>query len=152
MTKGPRGALLPADDEQAELISKIPQSTLVRVTVARVRNGKFLRKYFALLKFAYDMWAELQPPRQHRGQPVITSFERFRDEVTILAGHYETVWNIQGEMRLQAKSVSFARMSEEDFEKFYSHVIDVLLQKVLSSTQITPQKLRAYVDQVMAFD
>lgn len=152
MTKGPRGALLPADDEQAELLSKIPAGSLVRVTVARPRNAAFLRKYFALLKYAFDMWSDLQPPREHRGQPVVTSFERFRDEVTILAGHYETVWNIQGEMRLQAKSVSFAKMSEEDFEKFYSHVIDVLLQKVLSATQLTPQKLRAYVDQVMAFD
>lgn len=152
MTKGPRGSLLPADDEQADLLSKIPAAALVRVTVARVRNGKFLRKYFALLKFAFDMWTELQPKREHRGQLVVTSFDRFRDEVTILAGHYEAVFSVSGELRLQAKSVSFAKMSEEDFEKFYSHVIDVLLQKVLHSDRLTPEKMRAYVEQVLAFD
>lgn len=150
-TKGPRGALLPADDEQAAALDKIPQGALVRISLSRVRNPLFLRKYFALLNFAYGMWQETQPPREHRGQPVVTSFDRFRNEVTILAGHYEAVYSISGELRLQAKSVSFAKMSEEDFEAYYSHVIDVLLQKVLHNDKLTPEKMRAYVDQVISF-
>ena len=149
--KGPRGSLLPADDEQAALLDSIPQSALVKVSLSRVRNPKFHRKYFALLGYAYAMWQETQPQREYKGNPVVTSFERFRDEVTILAGHYEPVFSVTGELRLQAKSVSFAKMDEGAFEKFYSNVIDVLLQKVLHNDKLTPEKMRAYVDQVISF-
>lgn len=152
LIKGPKGALLPADDEQAELLSKIPQSALIKVSLSRVRNPKFHRKYFALLGYAYAMWQDTQEPREYKGSPVVTSFERFRDEVTIMAGHYEAIYSITGELRLQAKSVSFARMDEAAFERFYSNVIDVLLQKVLHNDRMTPEKMRAYVDQVLAFD
>ena len=149
--KGPRGSLLPADDEQAALLDSIPQSALVKVSLSRVRNPKFHRKYFALLGYAYAMWQETQPQREYKGNPVVTSFERFRDEVTILAGHYEPVFSVTGELRLQAKSVSFAKMDEGAFEKFYGNVIDVLLQKVLHNDKLTPEKMRAYVDQVISF-
>lgn len=150
-TKGPRGSLLPADDEQAALLDKIPQSALIKVSLSQVRNPKFHRKYFALLGYAYAMWQDTQPPREYRGNPVVTSFERFRDEVTILAGHHEAVFSVTGELRLQAKSVSFAKMDETAFERFYSTVIDVLLQKVLNNDRLTPEKMRAYVDQVISF-
>lgn len=151
VTKGPRGALLPADDEQAALLESIPQSALLKISLSRVRNPKFHRKYFALLGYAYGMWQDSQPPRMYRGKPVTTSFERFRDEVTILAGHYEAVYSVTGELRLVAKSVSFAKMDEGAFERFYSTVIDVLLQKVLHNDRLTPEKMREYVDQVLAF-
>lgn len=150
-TKGPNGALLPADDEQAALIKSLPTGGLVRAKISRVRNPQFMRKYFALLNYAYAMWQETQPPREWRGQEVRTSFERFREDVQILAGFGEPVFNVRGEMRLQSKSISFANMSETDFEQLYSHVIDVLLQKVLHSDRLTPEKLRTYVDQVLAF-
>lgn len=150
-TKGPRGSLLPADDEQAALLDKIPAGALVRVSLSQVRNPKFHRKFFALLGYAYGMWRDMQPPREYKGNPVVTSFERFREEVTILAGHCEPVWNIRGEMRLQAKSISFAKMDDDAFERFYSTMIDVLLQKVLHNDRLTPEKMRAYVDQVLAF-
>ena len=150
-TKGPRGALLPADDEQAELLQKIPQSTLVKAKISRVRNEKFLRKYFALLKYGYDMWQETMPAREWRGQPIRTHFEEFREQVQIIAGFGEPVWNLRGEMQMRSKSISFAYMEEPEFEKLYSHVIDVLLQKVLHNDRLTPQKMRDYVDRVLAF-
>lgn len=150
-TKGPRGSLLPLDDEQAELMEKIPQSAMVKVSVTQVRNPKFHRKYFALMGYAYAMWQDAQPAREYKGNQVVTSFERFRDEVTILSGHNEAVFSVTGELRLQAKSISFAKMDEMSFERFYSNTIDVLLQKVLHSDRLTPEKMRAYVDQVISF-
>lgn len=151
-TKGPRGSLLPLDDEQAELLAKLPQGALVRAQIASPRNAKFHRKCFALLNYAYGVWKELQPPREWRGQPVVTSFERFREDVTILAGHYEPVFNAQGELRLIAKSISFAKMDDVAFEQFYSRLIDTLLTKVLTNTKLTEAKLREYVEQVLRFD
>jgi hypothetical protein len=150
-TKGPRGSLLPLDDEQAELLERIPQSALIKVAVTQVRNPKFHRKYFALMGYAYAMWQDTQPAREYRGNPVVTSFDGFRDDVTILSGHSEAVFGVTGELRLQAKSISFAKMDELDFERFYSNTINVLLQKVLHNDRLTPEKMRAYVDQVISF-
>ncbi len=151
LIKGPGGAMMPADDEQAALLQSIKTGSMVRCQVARIRNPKFHRKYFALLGYAYGLWQETQPPRTWRGQPVKTNFDRFREEVQILAGFGEPVWNLNGEMRLQSKSISFANMSEADFEALYSNVIDVLLGKVLHRDDLTPEKMREYVDRVLQF-
>jgi hypothetical protein len=55
-------------------------------------------------------------------------------------------------MRLEPKTISFAGLDEDGFEKLYSEVINVLLQKVLTGTGVTEEKLRRYVDQVLEFD
>ena len=43
------------------------------------------------------------------------------------------LFNLNGEVRYKAKSISFARMNQETFEKLYSAVITVVLQRVLSN-------------------
>lgn len=150
--RGPRGALMPMGDEAEEQMKSIKEGAVVRATIARIRNPKFHRKYFALLNYAYGIWRETMPPRMWRGQEVTTTFERFRKEVQILAGHYEPVFSVTGELRLEAKTISFAGLDEEGFEQLYSEVINVLLSKVLNSTALTEESIRRYVDQVLAFD
>ncbi len=150
--KGPRGALIPMEESSEEALRSIKTGSVLRVKINRVRNPKFHRKYFALLNYAYSVWSELVPEREWRGRQVVTTFERFRKEVQIMAGHYEPVWTITGEMRLEPKTISFAGLDEEGFESLYSTVINVLIQKVLVGTGVTEEKLRHYVDQVLAFD
>ena len=58
------------------------------------------------------------------------SIERYRKDVTILAGYYTSVFDLAGNLRLEAKSISFAQMEEEEFAKLYSDVINVILRHV----------------------
>ena len=95
------------------------------------RNGKFHRKFFGLLNFAYDAWQPERVNKSYKGQPVSKNFERFRKDVVIQAGFYDQTFNLDGEMRLEAKSISFASMDDAQFEILYSAVADVILQKVL---------------------
>lgn len=150
-TRLPSGALAPVDAEQAERLKHIKAGATVRCEIAQVRNPAFHRKWFALAKFAYDIWTDTMPEREYRGQPVRPNFDRFRKELTILAGFGEPVWNINGDMRMEAKSLSFGSMSEDEFQRCYSALIDVILHKVLSGTKLTEADLRAHADRVLQF-
>ena len=151
MIRQPGGALHPATDEDAEALRKIKPGAAVRVDVKLIRNYKFLQKWFTLAKFAFDIWQETVPPQEYRGTPVQPNFDRFRKDLIILSGYYTPVFNARGELRLEAKSISFSSMSEEDFEALYSVTINVILQKILVGTGMTEQKLRDHVETVLRY-
>lgn len=94
-----------------------------QIDMTKPRNYEFLKKYFALLNTAFELW---ESP-----DGVIKSFDNFRDEVTIGAGYYEQVWSIGGILKLIPKSISFSKMDEAEFEKVYSNTIDYILWHVL---------------------
>lgn len=102
---------------------------LAEIEIVIPRNPKFHRKFFALLKIGYEAW---EPQILHDGQRIEKSFDQFREDVTIMAGHYIQTWTLDGEMRLRAKSISFAAMDDSEFEQVYGSVADVILTKVLT--------------------
>ena len=120
-------ALFPASDNDRDHLSKIKAGQPVRVTLRRVRNYRFHQKWFALLNFAYDYW---EPPENHVAEK---NFDRFRKDITILAGFYERYVRIDGTTRVEAKSVSFASMTQDEFENLYQATIDALLKYVLKN-------------------
>lgn len=147
----PGGALHPATDEDADALRKIKAGSAVRVEVKMIRNYKFLQKWFTLAKYAFDIWSETVDPQEYKGQPVRPSFDRFRKDIIILGGRFDAVYNARGEVRVEAKSISFANMSEDEFEKLYSDTIDVILQKILTSSSMTEAQLRDHVENVMRY-
>ena len=155
--------LRPATDEDAEALTKYPLDSVVRCEIVRQRNYKFLQKMHVLFRLAFDYWTECEQIvmtdtgtilyskyATYRGQAVQHSIERFRHDLVILAGHYTPVFNLRGEVRLEAKSISYARCSEEDAEKIYSDVINVILRYVYKHNT-SEEELRKMVDQVMGF-
>lgn len=151
MIRQPGGALAPATDEDAEALRKVKAGTAVRVEVKMIRNYKFLQKWFTLAKYAFDIWSETVPPMEYKGQPVQASFDRFRKDLIILAGHFDAVYNARGEVRVEAKSISFGSMGEDEFETLYSKTIDVILGKILGGTGMTEDQLRNHVDNVLRY-
>jgi hypothetical protein len=67
----------------------------------------------------------------------------------VMAGHYEMAVNMRDEVRLTAKSISFANMSQDEFEALYSATVNVVLAKIL--TQYTRDDLDNVVNQVLGF-
>ena len=151
LTKGPGGALIPLDDDEAAKLARIKTGGVIRADVSQMRNGPFFRKWWVLAKYAFDMWSETMEPVEYKGQPVLPEFQRFRKDLTILAGHYTPVFNARGELRLEAKSIAWANMAEDEFERLYSATIDVILRKILSGTSLTEAQLRSHVDNVLRF-
>lgn len=146
------GGLAPESDDEAAKLGKLKAGASVRVTVTQEVNAKFRRKWWALAKYAFGLWSETMPEQQYRGQEVQPNFERFRKDLTILAGHFHPVWTLKGEMRVEANSLSWARMTDDAFEALYSATIDAVLAKILTGSKLTEADLRAHVDRVMEFD
>jgi hypothetical protein len=145
--KKTENGFLPADQESAEKLAKYKVGDFFTCTIKRVRNIKFLRKYFALLKHAYSCW---EPETKHyKGREVQKNKERFRKDIQILAGYYESVVNLKGDVRLESKSIAFESMKEEEFEKLYQAVITVIMEKVLKT--YTREDIDRVVDELLKF-
>lgn len=130
LVKRPDGSFVPADEEQAELAAKLPVGKLIRSDMKRVRNPRFLRKFFALLTVGFEHW---EPPmKEFRGFEVQANFKQFRENVTIAAGYFDVSVSLTGRTRVTAKSISFGSMPEEEFEQLYNAAANVLLQNVLA--------------------
>ena len=114
------------------------------------RDPVFHRKFFALLNLGYEAWEPARKRKTYKGMPVEKNFEQFREDVTILAGYYHQTFDLSGRMCLKAKSISFGKMEESEFEKLYSAVADVLLGKVLQS-YAGRAELDEIVDRIVGF-
>lgn len=148
LKKGLNG-LLATDAQSEEFLRKIKHGQIVRAEVKRVRNLKFHRKFFALLNVAFEAWTPEIKVYAKTGEVAVKNFDRFRSDVTILAGFYEATYKINGEMVLKPKSISFSNMDETEFQDLYSKVIDVILERIL--TNYTKDDLEQVVNEVLGF-
>lgn len=135
---------------------KIPfKCEFKRLNESGVNNYKFHKKLFALFDFAYEAWepGELQDLR-FAGQKPQKNFDRFRKDLTILAGYFEYLPRLNGEPRVEAKSLKFDLMDDGEKERLYSNVINVVLQRILVNYDRPglEEVLRRYENQLLEFD
>jgi hypothetical protein len=130
MIKSPSGSLIPASEDAAEMLRKIKSGSYVSAEVKFARNYKFLKKAFSLFKLAFDVW-DPGDTLEYKGAQVQKSFDGFRKDITILSGFYKATYNVRGEVRLEAESLSFASMSEDRFELVYKSVLNVVWKRVM---------------------
>jgi predicted nucleotide-binding protein (sugar kinase/HSP70/actin superfamily) len=150
-TKTLSGTLAPADSETAAYVARLKFGQGLRAEVKRARNILFHRRMFALLNFAFDLWD--CPALEYQGQAVAKNFDRFRKDITILAGFFDAVTNLRGEVRLEAKSLAFHNMGEEEFERVYKAVLGVVWDRILRSKGYeSPEKVDAIVQELLRFE
>lgn len=147
LIKTSSGALIPNDPQAAEYIAKLKIGAAISGTFTRKNNPAFHRKLFALFNLAFEAWEPVE--KEYKGQKVQKNFDQFRKDITILAGFYETVINIKGDIRVIAKSLNFNAMDQDEREAVYSAVINVILSRIL--TNYTRDDLDHVVDQVLRF-
>lgn len=152
LVKSANGSLIPFSEEDQEKLRKFKTGSALGCEIAQMRNPQYHRKFFSLVKFLYDIWSEAVPPATYRGVEVKPSIERFRKDLIILTGRFTAHYNIRGEVRVEADSISFAKMSQEEFEKLFSEVIDIGLSKVINRPDLTQEKVRRLVDQLIQYD
>jgi hypothetical protein len=107
------------------------------------------KKYFALLKIAYDNWSPGEINSKY-GVPM-KNFERFRKDVAILTGHFELVIRVDGSSRPEAKSISFSKMDQIEFDKLYSKTIDLMIKNIYGHENMTAERMNELVDQFIRF-
>jgi len=111
------GLLKPAFDEDKEKFSQFPKDGYFEIKYTKKRNVKFHRKFFALLKIAYENQSDYR------------LMEDLRRDLIITSGHYEEVVNaITREVYKIAKSISFHNMDETEFSLIYEDVKNVIIR------------------------
>jgi hypothetical protein len=152
MRKLANGTLAAFDGEAFDYLKKLKVGADVQVRIKRQRNVDFHRKWFALVKLGFDFWEPMARPLdvEYRWMKKVTpakDFERFRKDVTILAGFYTASYRLNGEVRIEARSINFSNMGEDEFERLYSATIDVILEHVLP--QMTADEVRKTVEEMV---
>ena len=150
LIKGHGNTLIPMNSPDAEVIQKIKIGRPLAASIKQPRNPLFHRKFFALLNLGFDYWEP--EPQAWKGIQAEKSFEVFREQVTILAGYREVTYNLDGSVKVTAKSISFGRMDELEFEQLYKAVFNVLWRMVLSKTSLTADQVDTILNQMLEFD
>lgn len=108
-------------DEDYEQLRNIKVGSVVKANIVRPRNVKFHRKFFSLIRAAWDCLTEQQRIN-------LRSVETFREQLLITSGFSEPLYDLNGQKFLErAKSISFAKMDEPAFNEVYSKVLDTIL-------------------------
>lgn len=147
LVKTQDGSYRPMDEQTAELLKRHKVGGYYKAKFTEMRNPGFHRKFFALLNIGFDAWEPEE--KLYKGQKAEKCFNRFRKDCTILAGYYCSTYDINGDLKLEAESIAFGSMEQDEFEKLYSSVANVILRKIL--TKYTRDDLNNVVDQVLGF-
>lgn len=120
-------SLIPVSDEDKLLFDKLSKDELYYFEIKKVRNPVLHKKFFALLRLAYDNMPEYLSER-------FFTPEVFRSELLIRAGHCEIYYDFEGNEKYKARSINYETLDDIEFSKVYSDVLNVILQKVLTES------------------
>lgn len=107
------------------------------------------KKWFALLKIAFDNWEPGEIDSKY-GKPE-KNFERFRKDIAILCGFYSVVVRLDGSTRVEADSISFSNMDEQTFRDLYSKTIDLLIKNIYGIGNMTEERMEQLVNTYLGF-
>lgn len=133
-TKAPGGILHPSTDMDAERMKRFKTGEIYPVEIKVSRNPDFHRKVFAFFNFCFDYWRSDREFMDEAGQ-----FDMFRKNLTVLAGYRREYYKIDGSVRVEAESLSYGNMEQEEFERCYQSLIQAAINTIfqdMDSTQI----------------
>lgn len=132
-------------------VKALEPGEFVRLSYHQARNPKFHRKFFAMLKHAFDHWEPERARKRltYKGRPIEKDFDQFRRDVLIRAGFYRATYDHRGRVHLDAESIAFGNMTEERFEVVYEGVLKVLLEDIF--TNYTRKDLERVIEELQRF-
>lgn len=133
MMKLPGGILSPLNDEEAERLESFQNGEQYEIEIKRQRNPAFHRKVFAFFNFCFDCWSGSHSDWEF--QDPTAQFDTFRKHLTVMAGFYVQTWNLKGQVRIEAKSLSYANMEQDEFEQAYKALINAAIKHVFNNTK-----------------
>ena len=131
------GVLIPASDLDSEKTLKLKTGGLYEVEIKQTRNPKFHAKVFAFFNFCFEHWrGDLEFISEQK------QFDVFRANLTVLAGYYDSFYKIDGSVRIEAKSIAYSAMSQQEFEQFYIALTNAAMKHIFKdSSEQTYQQL-----------
>lgn len=127
--KQPGGVLTPADDMDAEKLTRFQSGEMYEIEIKLTRNPDFHKKVMAFFRFCFSHCREEKGFIDESGQ-----FDVFRKNMTVLAGYFDEYGTIDGSIRVEAKSISYGDMEQDEFEKLYQALIEVAMRKLFDGS------------------
>lgn len=128
MMKLPGGVLSPASEADEESLKRFKNGEQYEIEIKLTRNPQFHRKVFAFFQFCFQHWAADKTEWKYFDER--TQFDKFRKDLTIMAGFCHKIYNINGELRLEAQSLSYGNMDQDEFERCYNALINAAMRTV----------------------
>lgn len=128
------------------IVSKIERDTVVRLGKFMTANGMARATAFAFCKQFMD-----RLNKEREAYEAERSFEAFRGWLTVEAGFYRVV-QTPGGIRKEPRSISFGKMSEEEFSEYYSAVFSVCWRVILSKNFTSEAEAQCAIDQLLSYD
>ena len=140
MIKVAGGMFHPFNDMEQEKTVRFKTGELYTVEVKHTRNYEYHKRVFAFLNFCFEHWV-----CDREFLDIHAQFNRFRNQLTVLAGYYVELYNINGELRMEAQSISYSNMDQAKFEQFYNALVNAALKNIfLTTDQCTHDKLLSF--------
>ena len=127
-------------DMDIDSIKKIPNGSVIELEYKEQRNYKFHQKVFTFFNFCFQYWKSDREFMDERGQ-----FDLFRKNLTCLAGYYDEFYKIDGSVRIEAKSISYANMAQDEFESLYHALVNASMRHIFKDAD------DSMYDQLMGF-
>lgn len=131
VTKTPAG-FQPADEIEADRIKRFKTGEMYEANFKLTRNPAFHRKMFAFFNFVYNYWSADKTEWEHFDEA--KQRDTFRKNLTVLAGFREESYTIDGRVRVEAKSLAYGNMDQEEFEQCYSAIINAAIKHIFNNT------------------
>lgn len=138
----------PASVHSSIDMQRIKVGKEVRCEVKEERNIGFHRKTMDLLRTGFRIWSEQHQGVEYQGVMVKPCFETYRKQMTIQAGYFHYVINLDGTVKPEANSLAFDKMKQDEFEKFFSDVMDAILASVEGCTA---EQLMEYQNEIVGY-
>ena len=144
MIKQPGGLLFPASDCESERMKRFKNGGQYAIDIKTTRNPDFHRKVFAFFNFCFDHWCA-----ENSGLEFIdefAQFDAFRRNLTVLAGFREVTYTIDGRTRVDAKSLAYGNMDQDEFERCYNAMINAAIKHIFhgNDNQDTWNRLQSF--------
>lgn len=131
LVKTPDGTLRGSLEADREAIKALPAARDIRAKITQHRNYLFHKKFMALVRLGFDAFEPADIRYKDKTITPEKNFDEFRRYIIVKAGYFDIIGYPDGSVKVRAKSISFASMEPEDFEKLFNKTIDVLLAEVL---------------------
>lgn len=125
--KMPGGILSPASDIESERLNRFKNGIVYEVELkgGERRNRGFHGKVFAFTNHCFRYWCANNTEAEFQCEKA--QFDYFRKSLLIKAGYYDYVVDVNGSTMVQARSMSYDSMEQEEFEQVYSAMINAAI-------------------------
>jgi len=140
MIKEPGGIFRPASDYELEKVNRFKNGEQYQAEIKLTRNPKYHRLVFAFFQYCFEYWKSDRVFLSESKQ-----FDVFRKHLICMAGYYDELVNIHGEIRIEAKSISYSSMSQLEYEELYNSLILAVMRNIFqTSDEETYNKLISF--------